>query len=317
MWWELGVVLSGAYIVSIIGMAVVILVSRPKVPPTLRFSEIHERALETRNVLLPAAAAAVLGLFVSMIASFVHGDFSSPLAVNLEMNAAEYLLLLGMGAVLSFAVLALLLEKMSVAARHVTRHPASINRAAGVLLHGKEIDDLDAVDLHDNLEAWKRQRGKSAARVMLGRGASPRLNALLREHDQMIRGEKLTWRFTVQLLAAKTSDFWWTGVVLLGALISTSVFIVVTSLTETGSSDLSLDWQGRLTVSLACVVAQVLVTLLYLHADAKHVVRVYRIDRIELGAAEKRIDSLRNRAKTAAAPRRGLARRLLDAVRDA
>ena len=317
MWWELAIVLSSAYVVTLVAIAVVIHSTRPKVPPRLRFTEIHERALETRNVLLPAAAAAVLGFFVSLIASFVHDDFASAVATRLKMGVFDYLLLLFLGAVLSFAVLAFLLEKMSVAARDVTRHPASINRAAGVLLLGKEIDDLDAADLKANLDAWKQQRGKSAARVMVGRGASPRLNALLHDHDRTLRSEKLSSSFSFRLFIAKAADFWWTGALPVGALVLTSVFIVVTSLAGAYGSDLQLDWKGRLAVSLLCVIVQVLATWLYLRADAKHLVRVYRIDRIELGAAERRIATLQNEETATDAPRRGFVWRVLDAMRSA
>lgn len=150
---------------------------------------------------------------------------------------------------------------------------------------------------------------------MLGRGASPRLNALLRAHDRVLRAEELPRWFTFRLLAAKAGDFWWTGVVLLVPLFLTSSLVVVTSLVDGNGPGRELELPGRLLVSLLCVVAQMLSVLLYLRWDARHFIRVYRIDRIELNAAEKRVATLKRKSGTTVAPRRGIARRLLDALK--
>lgn len=315
MMWEFAIVLSVAYTVTIASLGVILWVTRPKTPPTRRFSEIHESAVEVREILLPTAAAAVLGFFVSLAASAVYENFSPKHDVALDVGALNYLLLSLVGALLAFAVLAILLEKVRVTARDVTRHPASINRAAGLLIHGKEIDDLDAATLGGNLEAWKRQRGKSAAGVTLGRSASPRLNALLRAHDRMLRTEKLPRWFAIRLFAAKAGDFWWTGVVLLVPLVLTSGLVVATSLLGGSGPERELETQERLMISLLCVVAQLLAVLLYLRWDAKHFIRVYRIDRIELYAAEKRVAALKRRPDLTSVPQRGLARRLFDALK--
>lgn len=315
MVWEFAIVLSVAYTVTIASLGVILWLTRPKTPPTRRFSEIHESAVEVREILLPTAAAAVLGFFVSLAASTVYDNFSPKHDLTLDVGTLNYLLISLVGALLAFAVLAILLEKVRVTARDVTRHPASINRAAGLLLQGKEVADLDAATLKGNLEAWKRQRGKSAAGVMLGRGASPRLNALLQAHDRVLRTEKLPRWFTFRLFVAKAGDFWWTGVVLLVPLLLTSVLVVVASLVDGNGPGRELEAPGRLAISLLCVFVQLLAVLLYLRWDARHFIRVYRIDRIELNAAEKRVAALKRKSDEAVAPRRGLARRLLDALR--
>lgn len=315
-WWEGAAALAITYIITTAIVAAGLTLSTPKSPKRLSYSQLRGRAVQTRDVLLPAGAAAVLSFFVSMIASFVHEDFSSPLALRFGLDASSYLYLAFVGAVLSFVALALMLEKIGIAGRDVTRHPASINRAAELLGRGREIDDLDATDLERNLANWKLQQGKSAARVILGGDSSPRLNTLLWEHEKTHLKEKLPRWFWVRFFVAKTADFWWTGAILLGALVTTSGLLVVTNLVELSPSEIQPDGRGRAVLSLCCVLLQILVTLWLLRADAKRVVRAYRIDRIELAAAERRVAALRARARPVAAPRRGFVRRILDAVRD-
>lgn len=316
MLWKSAFVLSVGYIVTIVSIAVVILASRPKAPPTRRFAEIHESAVEVREILLPTAAAAALGFFVSLAASVVHENFSPKHITKLEVGTLNYLLVTLWCALLAFVILAILLEKVRVTARDVARHPASINRAAGLLIHGKEIDDLDAEDLRGNLEAWKRLRGKSAARVMLGRGASPRLNMLFQGHEMALRKENLPPRFSLKLFTAKFADFWWTGVILLVPLVLISSFTVFASLFSAEGWGFQFKIDETLLISLLLVIVQIFATFLFLWADAKHAVRVYRIDRIELRAAEKRVATLQRKVEVGKVSRRGLVRRLIDAVRN-
>lgn len=315
MWWELAVVLSIAYSAVLTGIAIVVVTTRPKCPHRVSFTEIQERAVRTRDVILPAAAAVVLGFFVSLAAGFVHDDFRSPLAERLHWEAAQYLYLLVMGGLLSFALFGMLLIKIGSAARDVAHHPSSINRAAELLNRGKEVDDLDALDLERNLVEWKVRRGHSAARVMIGLSPSTRINRLLLNHEWALRTERLPRWFSVKLFAAKTADYWWSGATLLVALCGTGLFVIVTGLIIVSDQGPSGGVRG--VVALLCVCGEVAATLVFLRMDALHVARTYRIDRIELAAAERRISRLLQKPTAVPEPRGALRWWFCEALRRA
>src|SRR5690606_140967 len=289
---EFVTVLSVAYIAMVAGLAFVMLWTRPKAPSRKTYSELRESAVRTRDVLLPAAAAAVLGIFVSLTASFVHENFSAPIADRFELSAMSYLCFLALGGLVSFALLAVLLEKLGASARDLARHPASINRAATLLGRGRMIEDLEAWDLERSLARWKKQKGKSAARIVVGATASPHLNELLDAHAEVLKSEVLPRGFSWSLFVAKVKHFWWIGFLLpvaCGATLLSVVFAWVADVVEHGASSLA-SWTS--VAVLAFLVLVPLSTILYLFADAKYTIRMFRIDRIELRAAERRIEDL-------------------------
>lgn len=290
--WMASVALGFVYIIVVGILALAVRISRPKPPPRVGFQEIQGRAVRMRDVIAPAAAAAVLGFFVSLAASFVHANFSSPLAERLEVNSVTYLYLLGAGVLLAFFALILLVEKTRGAARDVTQHPATINRAAEAMLRGVKIEDLESVDLSRNLARWRDGRGKSALRLVFGRESSPNLNELFKHYGSAIRSGKLPRAFALRLYSASLKDFPTRGVLLFLVFgvpfwFTSVAPVVALTLGESGAA-----LAAYVCIPVAFLFAQAGVTYAYLRANARFTARWYRIDAIELPAAEKRINLL-------------------------
>lgn len=292
MLWGLLVVLATAYAVVTFGCALAVLLSRPKIPHRPSFFEIHNRAIRMRDVVLPVIAAAILGFFVSLAASFAHEGFSSPLADRYELSGTTYVYLTIMGTLLSLLGLVLTVEKVRGDAISAARHPASINRAAEVLLLGKEIEGLESRDLERNLTHWQARAAKSATRIILWRGESPNMNRLLQSSRRDLRGRRLPEGFTTQLFIASIRDYPTRGILAIcGFVVSFLAGVLAASLSVVSG------WDGGglvigIGLPLAVVLLQLVSACLYLRFNARFVARCWRIDEIELLSARRRIKRL-------------------------
>lgn len=290
--WTASVALALVYVILVGIFALAVRLSRPKPPPRVGFHEIQGRAVRMRDVIAPAAAAVVLGFFVSLAASFVHANFKSPLVERLNLDSVTYLYLLGAGVLIAFLALVVLVEKTRGAARDVTQHPATINRAAEAMLRGVKIEDLEPIDLSRNLHRWRGGRGKSALRMTFGRKSSSHLNELFRHYGSTIRSGKLPRTFAFRLYSASLKDFPIRGVIL---LLIFGIPFWFTSVAPVVA--LTLGARGANLAAYVCIpvvflFAQAGVTYAYLRANARYTARWYRIDAIELSSAKRRIDRL-------------------------
>lgn len=292
MLWGLLVMLATVYAVVIFGCALAVLLSRPKIPQRPSFFEMHNRAIRMRDVVLPAVAAAILGFFVSLAASFAHEGFSSPLADRYELSNATYVYLAIMGALLSLLGLVITVEKVRGDAISTARHPASINRAAEVLLLGKEIEGLEPRDLERNLAHWQARAARSATRIILWRGESPNMNRLLQSSRRDLKGRRLPKGFATQLFIASIRDYPARGTLAIGGFVVSFLAGVLAA-----SLSIASGWgKGGMVIGagfpLSVVLLQLVSACLYLRFNARFVARCWRIDEIELLSARRRIKRL-------------------------
>ncbi|WP_193119437.1 hypothetical protein, partial [Brachybacterium tyrofermentans] len=273
MLWGLLVFICVSYAVVLSIYALTVILDRPKIPRRDTFFEIRNRAITMRDVVLPAVAAALLGFFVSLAASFVHEGFYSPFADRYRLSGASYMYSATVCALILLLGLVLAIGKVRGDAKGVTRHPASINRAAAVLLRGQEIEGLEPRDLERNLSAWQARAGKSAARVFLWRGESPNMNKLLQCSRSDLKRNTLPKGFPVRLLTASVRDFRLRGILATcgfsASLFSGVLAIIVALASEWGSGALAVG----VGIPLVFVVLQVVSGYLYVRYNARFVVR--------------------------------------------
>lgn len=263
--------------------------SRPKIPNRISFFEMQSRAVRMRDVALPAIAAAVLGFFVSLAASYVHSGFTAPIATILDIPGPTYVYLMFVGVAISLVGFLALMDRMRSDAVSLAGHPASINRAAELLLRGKEVEGLEADDLCRNLDRWQRKAGREAMRIVVWRRDSPHVNSLLQEVRRGRRRPRRPRRAGGRLLFASFADQHLRGVlVFLGFAVpfAASIAALVIALAAPGSNA-GESWR------IVFPVLQVLGVLLFLRFNARFVILCWRIDEIELRAAKRRIARLK------------------------
>jgi hypothetical protein len=262
--------------------------SRPKVPNRVTFFEMQSRAVRLRDVALPAIAAAVLGFFVSLAASYVHSGFAAPIVTMLGLSGTAYVYLLFVGVVVSLAGLLALMDRMRSDARSLARSPASINRAAELLLRGSGVEGLDADDLRRNLERWQARAGREAMRTVLWRKDSPHVNVVLQEVRRGRRRPRRPRRAGRRLLLASFADQRLRGVlVTLGFAVPFAAGIVaVGMILAVPGSSAGEGWR------FVFPILQVLGGLLFVRFNARFVILCWRIEEIELRAAKRRIARL-------------------------
>ena len=177
-----------------------------RAPSRVSFFEMQARAVRMKDVVIPAMAAAALGFFVSLAASFVDGGFSAPIATVLDIAGSTYLYLVFVGVIVSMAGFLVLMDWMRSDVRGLVRHPSSINRAAELLLRGKEVQGLEVHDLRRSLDLWQAKAGREAMRVVIWRNDSPHVNALLQEVRKAERRPCRPRHVSVRLLWASFAD---------------------------------------------------------------------------------------------------------------
>ncbi len=263
--------------------------SRPKVPNRVTFFEMQSRAMRMRDVALPAIAAALLGFFVSLAASYVHSGFAAPIATMLDLSGATYVYLLSVGVVVSLAGLLALMDRMRSDARSLARSPASINRAAELLLRGSGVEGLDADDLRRNLERWQARAGREAMRTVLWRKDSPHVNAVLQEVRRGRRRPRRPKRAGRRLLLASFADQRLRGVLVAVGFVAPFVAGIVALFMALAAADPNAGAGWRIVLP----VLQLLGVLLFVRFNARFVILCWRIEEIELRAAKRRIARLK------------------------
>lgn len=263
--------------------------SRPKVPNRVTFFEMQSRAVRMRDVALPAIAAALLGFFVSLAASYVHSGFAAPIVTMLGLSGTAYVYLLFVGVVVSLAGLLALMDKMRSDARSLARSPASINRAAELLLRGSGVEGLDADDLRRNLERWQARAGREAMRTVLWRKESPHVNAVLQEVRRGRRRPRRPKRAGRRLLLASFADQRLRGVLVAVGFVAPFAAGIVAFGVALAAPDANAGAGWRIVLP----VLQMLGGLLFVWFNARFVILCWRIEEIELRAAKRRIARLK------------------------
>lgn len=292
-WWDLLVTVSGTHVVILWILVTVVGFSKVKIPSRVSFFEMQARAVRIRDVSLPAVAAAILGFFVSLAASYVHSGFSAPIASMLGLAGISYPYIVFSGATVSFAVFLILMDRMPSDAKSLARHPASINRAADLLLRGKEVDGLEVDDLQRNLDQWQARAGREALRSVIGRKDSPHVNALLQEVRKGERRPRRPRRAGRRLLHASFADQRLRGVLVSLGFAVPFMASIVSLYTALAFADLNAGEGWRIVVPLVLLAFQVLGGLLFLSLNARFVILCWRLNEIELRAAKRRIARLR------------------------
>lgn len=292
-WLEILTAASIAHVLLLWMYVAIMAFSRQKIPSRVSFFEMQARAVRMRDVALPALAAALLGFFVSLASSFVHSGFSAPIATMLNLAGSSYVYLVFVGVVVSFVGLLALMDMMRSDARSLARHPASINRAAVLLLRGRDVDGLEVDDLHRNLESWQARAGREALRTVFGRKDSPRVNSLLQEIRKGERRPNIPSQVGIRLLRAAFADLRLRGaLVALGFAVPLAASFAALIMAFASENPMA-DEAWRLVLPLVCLALQILGGLLFLRLNARFVIRCWRINEIELRAAKRRIARLK------------------------
>ena len=291
MYWELLMTVTATHVIILWGFCAVVRFTRPRVPNRVSFFEMQARAVRVRDVVLPAIAAAILGFFVSLAASFVHGGFSAPVATVLHLQGSTYIYAVFVGVMVSLLGFLLLMDRIRSDARSLVRHPASINRAAVLLQRGKDVEGLEAYDLRKSLDQWQARAGREAMRIYLWRKDSPHANALLQELRRASSRPQRPRGLSVRLLRASVADQRLRGVLMiLGFVVPFCASAVAACVAIVDPEGNAAGW--RIAAPLVCAVLQLVGGAVFLRLNATYVIRCWRIDEIELRAAKRRITRL-------------------------